>query len=212
MKLTAFLLTILLAGDSTPFVFPNSKRYLLLKEKAENNEVLARERGCPEGEVYCEVPLSYPSSKIARALEKVDSSFMRSLLNTTVDTEELDLARDIAVRDFILSRTLPEPEFERVCTTKREFIQPRQAKSKSGDYRFIVNGGEGLEESVQRVSIIKCLGAGQRCEVDSEHVTECRQEHAEHRLVALDEKGEQLVMETFMFPSGCSCYKKNVLY
>ena len=62
------------------------------------------------------------------------------------------------------------------------------------------------------MSIIKCLGAGQRCEVDSEHVTECRQEHAEHRLVALDEAGEQLVMETFMFPSGCSCYKKNVLY
>ena len=150
MKLTAFLLTVLLAGDSTQFVFPNSKRYLLLlKEKAEINEVLARESGCPDGEEFCEVPLSYPSSKIARALEKVDSSFMRSLLNTTVDTEELDLARDIAVRDFILSRTLPEPEFERVCTTKREFIQPRQAKSKSGDYRFIVNGGEGLEESVR---------------------------------------------------------------
>merc|ERR1719245_1694620 len=129
MKLTAFLLTVLLAGDSTPFVFPESKRYLLLlKEKAEINEVLARESGCPDGEEFCEVPLSYPSSKIARALEKVDSSFMRSLLNTTVDTEEQDLARDIAVTEF-------------------------------------------------------------------------RQEHAEHRLVALDEKGEQLVMETFMFPS-----------
>merc|ERR1712213_244997 len=119
MKLTAFLLTVLLAGDSTQFVFPGSKRYLLLKEKAENNEVLARESGCPVGEEYCEVPLSYPSSKIARALEKVDSSFMRSLLNTTVDTEELDLARDIAVRDFIPSRTLPEPEFERVCSPTR---------------------------------------------------------------------------------------------
>ena len=129
MKLTTFLLTVLLARDSTQFVFPESKRYLLLKEKAENNEVLARESGCPDGEEYCEVPLSYPSSKIARAMAKVDSSFMRSLLNTTIETEELDL------ETFLTSRTLPEPEFERVCTTKREFIQPRQAKSKSGDYR-----------------------------------------------------------------------------
>ena len=205
MKLAVLLLTGLLARDSTQFVFPESKRYeeaisRLLKEKY--NEVMVSSSGCPGGEEYCELPLAYPSSKMARALEKVDNSLMRSLLNRTIDTSK--------IAGELETRTLSE--FERVCDTLTEFIKPRQAKTKSGDYMFIVNGGEGLEETVQRVTVTKCRGAGHTCNLDSEEVTECRQDHAEHRLVALDEAGEQLVMENFLFPSGCSCYKKNVFY
>ena len=71
---------------------------------------------------------------------------------------------------------------------------------------------EGLEETVQKVTVSRCLGAGHSCHLTAEETTECRQEHAEHRLVALDEAGQQLIMATFLFPSGCSCYKLNTFY
>merc|ERR1712173_403001 len=90
-------------------------------------------------------------------------------------------------------RTEPELEYEKVCNSLTEEIFPQRAKNKKGQYRFIVNGGDGLEEYVQTVTISKCVGAGLRCNVDS-----------------LDQSGKQLEVDTFPLPSGCSCYKRSL--
>merc|ERR1712154_165905 len=36
--------------------------------------------------------------------------------------------------------------------------------------------------------------------------TKCRQEYSDHKLVALSQEGEELQVETFQFPSCCTCY------
>ena len=205
--ITVPLLASLLVRDSYQFVFPDTFDSVgRLRERTEDNEVEPLIRSCPGGEDYCELPPSYPANKIARALHKIDNSLMRSLLNRTIDSAEI--GAEISFR----SRQSSESDYERVCSSSKEFIQPRQAKNKEGEYMFIVNGGAGLEETVQKVTVSRCLGAGHSCHLTAEETTECRQEHAEHRLVALDEAGQQLIMATFLFPSGCSCYKLNTFY
>jgi len=47
-------------------------------------------------------------------------------------------------------------------------------------------------------------GNGGACETLS-LVTGCRQEYADHKLVAVDEEGQELIVDTFRFPSGCTC-------
>ena len=34
----------------------------------------------------------------------------------------------------------------------------------------------------------------------------CRQQYTDHKLVALDDKKGEVVVETFTFPSCCSCF------
>ena len=86
---------------------------------------------------------------------------------------------------------------------------PKAAKNKKGQFKFLVNGGEGAKEYIQLVKISQCMRAGESCghgNIFTRHVTECRQEYSDHKMVALDEEGEELVIDTFSFPSCCSCY------
>ena len=38
------------------------------------------------------------------------------------------------------------------------------------------------------------------------HVTRCKQEYMDHKLVALNMEAKEMVIDTFRFPSCCSCY------
>jgi len=205
----------------------------------EDNEVEHSDQRCFNGEDYCEHPSSYPAAKIAKALQKEDSAFLRNMLTQANDhtkssgvwyfrktqassrtTSEfrpskkqevgLSLRGRSEETDGPSPRTEPELEYEKVCNSLTEEIFPQRAKNKKGQYRFIVNGGDGLEEYVQTVTISKCVGAGLRCNVDSQDETECRQEYIEHKLVSLDQSGKQLEVDTFPLPSGCSCYKRSL--
>jgi len=208
----------------------------------EDNEVEHSHQICSDGEDYCEHLSSYPASKIAKALQKEDSAFLRNMLkqgNDNTNQSGVSLFRKtqprsrttlefrprteqesgIGLRTLIegrseeidrpSARTEPELEYEKVCQSLTEDISPQRAKNKKGQYRFIVNGGEGLEEYIQTVTISKCLGAGLSCNVDSQQETECKQEFIEHKLVSLDQSGKQLEVDTFPLPSGCSCYKRS---
>jgi len=235
LPITVSLLTSNPLGS--PFVFPEDNE---VQDSVQKWEV------CPDGADYCQHLSSYPASKIARALQKEDSGFLRNMLrqgnNKTKPRDvpeqiarkalplprtefkqlelELELIRprlrkeqesEVRLRTLMetaKSRTEPELEYEKVCQSSTEDIFPQRAKNKDGQYRFIVNGGEGLEEYVQTVSVSKCVGAGLSCRVDSHDDTECRQEYIEHKLVSLDQSGQQLEVDTFPLPSGCSCYKK----
>jgi len=208
----------------------------------EDNEVEHSHQICSDGEDYCEHLSSYPASKIAKALQKEDSAFLRNMLKQGNDNTKqsgvwsfrktqprsrtalefrprTEQESGIGLRTLIEGRseeidrpsprTEPELEYEKVCQSLTEDIFPQRAKNKKGQYRFIVNGGEGLEEYIQTVTISKCLGAGLSCNVDSQQETECKQEFIEHKLVSLDQSGKQLEVDTFPLPSGCSCYKRS---
>jgi len=207
---------------------PGCRHSTETQERLCNTQPCHSVQPCSDGEDYCQQTSSYPASKIAKALEKENSALLRNMLkqgNVTKTSKPQATSRmrpmkehnsafmlrsgliDFRSTEPVQSRTEPEPEYEKVCHSLTEDIFPRSAKNKEGQYRFIVNGGPG--EYVQTVSISKCVGAGLSCNVDSDEETECRQEYIEHKLVSLDETGQQLELDTFPLPSGCSCYKQN---
>jgi len=198
--------SLLSSNSLSRFVFP------------EDNEVEHSVQKCDNGEDFCEHLPSYPAAKIAKAMQKEDSAFLRSMLKhgndkttPTPPRSRTALESGINLRTFSVpakARTQPELEYEKVCQSQSEDKQLQAAKNRKGQYRFIVNGGEGLEEYHQTVTISKCVGGGLSCNVDSHDDTECRQEYIEHKLVVYDPSGQQLANDIFPLPSGCSCYKK----
>merc|ERR1712079_551037 len=51
----------------------------------EDNEVEHSDQRCFNGEDYCEHSSSYPAAKIAKALQKEDSAFLRNMLTQAND-------------------------------------------------------------------------------------------------------------------------------
>ena len=101
-----------------------------------------------------------------------------------------------------------------MCGVTSSHIRPKAAKNKKGRFKFLVNGGEGTEDYIQLVKISQCLGEGEVCgkgKIFTRDVTECMQEYTDHKLVALDEEGKELVVDTFSFPSCCSCFMQTGL-
>jgi len=111
---------------------------------------------------------------------------------------------------------LHEDGFENICGLTTEYIMPRAAKNKNGQFRFIVNHPEGGDEQyIQLVRVARCAGAGEECGygvMGPGIETRCHQEYLDHKLVALSESGEELVIDTFTFPSCCSCLMKQNMF
>ena len=111
---------------------------------------------------------------------------------------------------------LHEDGFENICGLTTEYIMPRAAKNKNGQFRFIVNNPEGGDEQyIQLVRVARCAGAGEECGwgvMGPGIETRCHQEYLDHKLVALSESGEELVIDTFTFPSCCSCLMKQNMF
>ena len=103
---------------------------------------------------------------------------------------------------------------ENICHTHTKHVTPRAAKNKAGQFVFIVNSPEGSEEYIQLVRVTTCASAGLPCaqgQLAGVKTTMCRQEYSDHKLVALSETGEELVVDTFSLPSCCSCVIDNSL-
>merc|ERR1711872_246465 len=97
---------------------------------------------------------------------------------------------------------------ENICETKTNYITPRGAKNKEGKFMFIVNHPEGSLDYVQLVRVTTCTTPDEECaqgQLSGSISTRCHQEYSDHKLVALSESGEELVVDTFSFPSCCSC-------
>ena len=156
-------------------------------------------RYCRGGADWCSKPLRYPANQISRALAR-QSKVVASVF--TGDKEPVVLAR---------SGELPQHlAMENVCSTHTSYEMPKAARNKAGQFRFIVNGGEGLEQYTQLVRMERCSQAGAGCGglagMFASHRTECKQGFTDHKLVTLDPDGEELIVDTFSFPSCCSCY------
>jgi len=150
---------------------------------------------CGNGTDFCSDPIAYPSKAIRKALRK-----QKRVIKSMFDTDLFRLRFRSGIDLY--------QGGENVCSMSTTHIMPKAARNKKGQFKFLVNGGEGSEDYIQLVKISQCLGAGEACgkgKIFTREVTECRQEYADHKLVALDEEGKELIVDTFSFPSCCSC-------
>jgi len=150
---------------------------------------------CGHGGDFCSEPISYPMRTITKALNK-QKSLVSSMFENYVSVQTR-------------SGLAADSQMENVCSMTTTHIMPKAAKNKKGQFKFLVNGGEGAEEYIQLVQISQCTRVRESCghgNTFAREVTECRQEFTDHKLVALDEAGKELVIDTFSFPSCCFCY------
>jgi len=160
---------------------------------------------CGDGSPYCSSPLHYPQEMIDRAVKK--SSAMK-WIPPLFDPPPKAQPR------FGYSGLLDE--FENVCQSSKTTIAPRVGTNTKNQQRYLVNGGVDLAEFdslVRTINIVTCLGSQEQGEKEQcsgvrGRRSECRQEYTEHKMVALDQEKGELVVETFSFPSCCSCMLK----
>merc|ERR1712183_190173 len=170
---------------------------------------------CPGPEDWCDSPPDYPDQAILKAALRQNNT-LGSLFDSKLLVEEKEVPTE-TTENSVQSRK-GFPEFEEfveddminICSVKTEYIMPRAAKNKEGEYKFIVNHPEGGEEYVQQVRVNICRAAEQACGhgllAAGGVNTKCRQEYSDHKLVSLSATGEELQVETFRFPSCCTCY------
>jgi len=172
---------------------------------------------CGGSEDWCDSPADYPDQAILAAALRQNNS-LGSLFDSKLLVKEKEVPTERpAIFKAVQSRN-DFPEFEEfveedminICSVKTEYIMPRAAKNKDGEYKFIVNHPEGGEEYVQQVRVNICRAGEQSCGhgllAGSGLDTKCRQEYSDHKLVSLSATGEELQVETFRFPSCCSCF------
>lgn len=165
---------------------------------------------------------SYPTGKIVEMLNKSRSD---SRLNSYFETPEgkgsiLTTRIGPVQEDSPRGRSrIGDDEWANLCHETTSYQYPKLAKNTAGVPRYVVNsdGADELSEYRQKVKMTRCDGStGNQEDDDVIHgnggvcetlslVTGCRQEYADHKLVAVDEDGKELIVDTFRFPSGCTC-------
>ena len=148
----------------------------------------------------CDDPLDYPENTILKAVSKQKKAIKIMFDEEKLPVEEVN-ETDIRLRIF-------DPQFENICNIETTYIKPRAAKNKEGKFMFIVNHPSGADEYIQLVRVATCVSAGEECgqgRLASSVSTQCNQEYLDHKLVALSATGEELVVDTFSFPSCCTC-------
>ena len=131
----------------------------VLGELINTNEVIQDKSGssmniiddqyfCQNGTQFCTDPVTYPSKAIRKALRK-----QKRIMNSMFD-KDLYRLRMRSGFDLIHGG-------ENVFGMTSSHIRPKAAKNKKGQFKFLVNGGEGTEDYIQLVKISQCLGEGE---------------------------------------------------
>ena len=166
----------------------------------------AGEQLCGAGEGWCAAPRHYPDTAILAAVTRQKQTFGQmfdSPNNTAAARTEAAANTTIGTRSGNFEMLEAEAEFTNICAVRTSYITPRAAKNKEGQFRFIVNSPDGAAEYSQLVRVAVCGAAGAEC--SGVAGTRCRQEYSDHKLVSLGSSGEELVVDTFSFPSCCTC-------
>jgi len=161
---------------------------------------------------------SYPTAKIIAMLHNSSSE---SRLNSYFEKPNLGLRVAKVPEDSSKGRSQIIDEWVNLCHETTTYQYPRLAKNKAGVSRFVVNsdGDDELSQYRQKVKMTRCdgsngdnidddeyvLGNGGVCETFDNLVTRCKQEYSDHKLVAVDDEGRELIVDIFRFPSGCTC-------
>ena len=101
-----------------------------------------------------------------------------------------------------------EDRGERICEAVTQLTTPRHERNTRGEMRWIVNQPDNRTDLTQVVKVTKCRVGG-KCydgSLSSRDRTFCRQEYMDHKLVALNSDNSQVIIDTFSFPSCCTCY------
>ena len=141
---------------------------------------------------------NYPHSVLANLVQN-DNTLISSFFDTLIGQRATSIIPDVD---------------DNICDTESSYIAPRAANNKAGKFMFIVNHPEGFVNYLQQVKVTTCLADGDQCaqgQLLGSISTRCKQEYSDHKLVALSESGEELVVDTFSFPSCCSCVFDNQL-
>ena len=103
---------------------------------------------------------------------------------------------------------------ERICEAVTQLTTPRHERNTRGEMRWIVNQPDNRTDLTQVVKVTKCMPGG-RCDdgsLSSRHRTVCRQEYMDHKLVSLNNDNSQVIIDTFRFPSCCTCYLQETTF
>lgn len=110
-------------------------------------------------------------------------------------------------------KTNRQLEEENTCPAMLLHVNPIRAENTKGHWRVIVQDLKGVH---QRERIIMCLHEESSCrEIDYDqcHTSRCSQQLRRRRLLAYDpchpERG--VFVDTFNFPSACSCHTSSFL-
>ena len=97
---------------------------------------------------------------------------------------------------------------ELACEASTQLTRPRHERNTRGEMRWIVNQPENRTDLTQLVKVTRCEEGGKCMDgsLTDRHRTYCRQEYLDHKLVALNSDNTQVIIDTFRFPSCCSCY------
>ena len=150
---------------------------------------------CTNGStMWCD-PRNYPDNKVTEMLSR----------NGTIN-QFLD--KDKVFKGFLITPHVQFlPYYENVCEERTDYIYPKAAKNEKGDFMFIVNNPGGSDKHRQLVKVTRCSMPDEDCGQGDvfRGSTSCVQEYSDHKLVALSKSGEELVVDTFSFPSCCIC-------
>jgi len=156
---------------------------------------------------YCTDPPNYPDKQLAGALAK--NPLLLGMFDNAVVEEVMQLRSGEVLGD---GDGEDDEAFEEVnaCDSRTSYILPRAARSVKGSFMFIVNQ-PAQEKLSQVVRVTTCREPGHSCyggqlEGRGGLRTVCRQQYTDHKLVALDQDKDEVVVETFTFPSCCSCF------
>ena len=170
------------------FVYPG--QYEDLKEEMEQ----VKDTICANETLWCNFTSHYPDKIISKLIDQ--SVLSHIFFNTNVNEK-------------VTTFTFFRPSEEKICRTSEDMVYPRLAKDRRGIFRFIVNRPKGHEGFKQVVQITKCETAESTCgdgKIAGLESSSCKQEFLDHKLLALNDNGTDLIVDSFSFPSGCSCY------
>ena len=202
--LMLFLLQDCLSG----LVFPGEWETIKQEEEARRAAVAAAAAattGCVNRNItepWCDDPADYPDTAITDLITGQDKSLIINFFELGPFTRDGGTETPFIVNE------------ENICDTESRYITPRAAKNKADKFMFIVNHPAGSEDYLQLVKVTSCQAAEEECaqgQLLGYISTRCKQEYSDHKLVALSETGEELVVDTFSFPSCCSCVFSNQL-
>ncbi|XP_011869216.1 PREDICTED: uncharacterized protein LOC105562764 [Vollenhovia emeryi] len=99
-----------------------------------------------------------------------------------------------------------DPEIIPLCPTREQYIAPRAALNKEGNWMYVVNI-PGQDKYTQLVRSEKCLNdvCNGICSIPEGYRSRCQQQFVQKRLVALEGSGNRLYTDLFWFPHGCAC-------
>ncbi|XP_011648078.1 protein spaetzle 5 isoform X1 [Pogonomyrmex barbatus] len=105
-----------------------------------------------------------------------------------------------------VKRQSNNPDAIALCPTQAQYIAPRAALNKQGNWMYVVNlpGQNKYSQLVRSEKCVndKCNGI---CSIPEGYRSRCQQQFVQKRLIALEGSGNRLYSDLFWFPHGCSC-------